>query len=311
MTSISSRLAFYSFDGNSNDATGVYSAGGIGSPTYTTGYVGSAIYFNATLAQRLSAPAMRLDSRSFTIEFWFYLVNAASNNYAFFGQLSVYSALQQTLFVAVAGGRLWLGFFGDDVHSSRVLSDYTWYHGAFIYDISVQQQLIYIDGLLSNASALGVGAYLGTSGPVTIGGADIYGSLGIPYLSGGMDHLTVSTRAKSACEILNDATLVAYFPFDGSFTDAGPNFLTVTSSGASFSTGFVNQGLSLSGVSSYVQISGLTGLGRSNYAFSIAFWVYPVVAGVLAHVSSAGAGMLSLFITSLPSSCYWHCASLI
>jgi hypothetical protein len=64
---------------------------------------------------------------------------------------------------------------------------------------------------------------------MTISGADIYGSLGVPYLSGIMDQLTVSTRAKTACKIWNDATLAAYFPFDGSLTDADPNFFNCNS----------------------------------------------------------------------------------
>jgi hypothetical protein len=293
-TSIASRIAFYSFDSNTNEITGVYPASGIGSPTYVTGYVGSAIYFNAALSQRLSAPAMQLNSRSFTIEFWFYLVNGVLNNFAFFGQLSVINTSKQTLFLVAVGGRLDIGFFNDDITSSRVLADNTWYHAAFVYDINLRQQLIYIDGLLDITSAVGSGPYLGTSGAITIGGANIYGSLGIPYLTGAIDHLTVTTRAKTACEILNDATLAVYFPFDGTFTDAGPNFLTVTSSGATFASGFVNQGIYLSGVNSYVQISGLTGLGRANYPFSIAFWLYPVATGVLAHISSGSNGRSSI-----------------
>jgi len=54
---------------NTNDATGVYSTSGISSPTYTIGYVNSAISLDASLSQRLSALAMSLNSRSFTIEF--------------------------------------------------------------------------------------------------------------------------------------------------------------------------------------------------------------------------------------------------
>jgi hypothetical protein len=55
ITSTASRLAFYSFDLNTNDdATGVCSASGITWTTYTTGYVNTGIYFNASLNQRLS-----------------------------------------------------------------------------------------------------------------------------------------------------------------------------------------------------------------------------------------------------------------
>jgi hypothetical protein len=233
---------------------------------------------------------MSLNSRSFTIDFWFSLTNAASNTYAFFGQLSVPNTGEQCLFLVSLGGQLYMGFYNDDTMSSSILQSNTWYHVAFVYDNNQRQKFIYIDGNLNIQSATGVGPYLGTSGPITIGGADIYGSLGVPYLTGLMDHLTVSTRAKTACEILNDATLAAYFPFDGSFTDAGPNFLTTTSSGASFTSGFVNEAAYLSGSGSYIQISGLTGLGRTNYPFSIAFWIYSITAGVLVHVHSISTG---------------------
>ena len=289
-TSITSRIAFYSFDSNTNDATGVYPAGGIASPSYVAGYVGSAIYFDAALLQRLSAPSMSLDSRSFTIEFWFWVSNSSSVNYAFFGQMSVQNTGQQSLFIVSAAGTPYMGFFNRDTPGNGKLQDNVWYHGAFVYDSSTDQQLIYIDGILNVQSVAGLGAYLGTSGPVTIGGADIYGSLGVPYLTGAIDHLTVSTRAKSACEILNDATLAAYFPFDGSFADAGPNFLSVASSGASLVSGFVRQALYLSGSNSYFQIIGLTGLGRVNHPFSIALWIYPIVPGVIAHVHTGALG---------------------
>jgi hypothetical protein len=248
------------------------------------------IYFNATLSQRLSTSPMSLNSRSFTIEFWFSLVNAAGNTYAFFGQMSVMNTPNQCFFLAALSGQLDIGFFNNDATSLTVLQSNTWYHAAFVYDHNVRQQNIYINGILDKQSPTNISPYLGTSGPMTIGGADIYGALGVPYLSGTMDHLTISTRAKTACEILNDATLAAYFPFDGSLTDAGPNFLTATASGASATTGYVNQGVYLSGTNSYVQISSLTGLGQSNQSFSFAFWMYPIIPGVLVHVHTISNG---------------------
>jgi hypothetical protein len=272
-TSISSRLAFYSFDSTTNDATGVYSASGIASPIYTTGYVNSAISFDASLLQRLSAPAMSLNSRSFTIEFWFSLTDSASYNYAFFGQLSVPNTERECLFLVSTFGKLYMGFFDNDTPSSTILQNNTWYHAAFVYDNDIRQRFIYLNGILDAQSATGVGPYLGTTGSMTIGGANVDGTIGKPYFSGYIDELMVYTRARTACEILNDATLSAYFPFDGSFTDSGPNSVPLTSSGASFITGYTNQGIS--------------------------FWVYPTVKGVLVHVSanSSGRGWCTPFIT--------------
>ncbi len=67
-------------------------------PIYKTGYVGSAISFDASLSQGLSAPAMSVNSRSFTIEFGFLLTNAASNT------------TRQCLFLVSTGGNLDIEF---------------------------------------------------------------------------------------------------------------------------------------------------------------------------------------------------------
>ena len=241
------------------------------------------------MSQRVIAPPMSFNSRSFTIEFWFRTPTPTGNRYAFFGQMSSMSTALQTLFLVINNGWLDFGFFNDDTSGARTLAANTWYHLAFVYDHDLRQRFIYIDGVADMQSAVGVGPYLGTSGPVTIGGADIYGSYGILFYTGFIDHLTVSVRAKSACEVLNDATLAVHLPFDGTVVDAGPNFLTMSSSSISFTSGFVNQAVLLTGAS-YVQIPSLTGLGQVNYPFSIAFWVYPIVYGALVHVSAASNG---------------------
>ncbi len=64
----SSRLAYYTFDSNLNDVTGVYPASGISSPTYTIGYTGSAISLDASSSQRLIASPMDLQNKSFTVQ---------------------------------------------------------------------------------------------------------------------------------------------------------------------------------------------------------------------------------------------------
>jgi hypothetical protein len=195
---------------------------------------------------------------------------------------------------------------------STVLQSSTWYHATFVYDNDKRQRSIYLNGILDGQSPTGVGPYLGTSGTMTIGSANVDGTIGTPYFSGYIDQLIVYTRAKSACEILNEATLVAYFPFDGSYTDAGPNSLALTASGASFISGYTNQGVYLSGSNSYIQVGGLTSLGRSNYSYSIAFWMYPIVKGVLVHISSNSSGkfLLKMTLFLLNFQRYWLVYSL-
>ncbi|CAF4029727.1 unnamed protein product, partial [Didymodactylos carnosus] len=69
-----------------------------------------------------------------------------------------------------------------------------------------------------------------TSKPINIGGASIGGIFDPAdvYFNGYIDHLIITQRAKTACEILQDATLVVYYPFENSLLDSGPNLISGT-----------------------------------------------------------------------------------
>ncbi len=111
-----------------------------------------------------------------------------------------------------------------------------------------------------------------------------------------IDRLAFASRAKSACEILEEATLSAYFRFDSAtfLSDSGPNSLsTVGQSISLVSTRHSLQAISFSGsTSSYFQVSDVTSLGITNRPFSISFWIRPQsLSGVLVHVSSNASGI--------------------
>ena len=99
----------------------------------------------------------------------------------------------------------------------------------------------------------------------------------------------------SSCEALEQATLAAYFKFDSAspYNDSGPNTIDTTFSNTTIISGYRNQAISLTGTSSsYFQASGLTSLGISNQAFSIALWIQPqTLSGTLVHLSSSVAGI--------------------
>ena len=99
---------------------------------------------------------------------------------------------------------------------------------------------------------------------------------------------------QSSCEVLERATLAAYFKFDSlsPYTDSGPNALTATWSTNLIINGYRNQAVSLMGTSaSYFQVSDLTALGISNQPFSITLWIQPqTLSGTLVHLSSSAAG---------------------
>ena len=89
---------------------------------------------------------------------------------------------------------------------------------------------------------------------MTIGSAKVDGTIGTPSFTGYLDEMIISTRARTACDILNDGTLAAYLPMDNTTADTGPNALAVTQSGTLFTSGSTNQAVFLTGGSSYVQI---------------------------------------------------------
>lgn len=110
------------------------------------------------------------------------------------------------------------------------------------------------------------------------------------YFDGYIDSIAYFARAKNASEVLDDATLVAYLSFDGnSLLDSGPLLINGTGTSYSYtSSGRVNGALTLSGSSSYVQVTGLTRLGLNNWPYSVAIWINPtsLAGGTIMHLSS-------------------------
>jgi hypothetical protein len=93
---------------------------------------------------------------------------------------------------------------------------------------------------------------------------------------------------------LEIATLAAQFKFDTTapYIDSGPNKVTTSSSNTSIITGYRNQAVSLTGLSSsYFQTSGFTSLGITNQPFSISLWIKPqILSGTLVHLSTSSSG---------------------
>ncbi|CAF1136917.1 unnamed protein product [Rotaria sordida] len=117
-----------------------------------------------------------------------------------------------------------------------------------------------------------------------------------------MDKLTISRRAKSACEILEDATLAARFPFDNVATlvDFGPNSISTSASSYSIlSSGHSLQAIKFNDSNSYFQASGFTQFSINNQPFSISLWIQPESrSGTLVHISTLSTG-LGLWCLSL------------
>ncbi|CAF1208575.1 unnamed protein product [Didymodactylos carnosus] len=243
---------------------------------------------------------------SFSMEAWIYPFNVSSN-----ADDSIFSQCQalvtdQCLRFALASGYLRMRFYNDGSQGIILFQPNRWYHIACIYDYNLTNQIVYVNGLLDGSYAPS-GPYQGTSGIFEIGTATVsYGVAANPF-NGYMDQVLFTPRAKNATEILNDATLTAYYSFDsGSYLDSGSLWINGTGTSVTSTTGRVNQALSFATSLSYFQATGFTLLGTVNQSFSVALWVNPTtVSGgaTIVHTSGLKSGLgwcISMIVGNSP-----------
>ena len=200
------------------------------------------------------------------------------------------------LSLSIKNRRLHLAFNNDDLGGTTYISPSAifWHHVAFVYDYASMHQSIYWDGVLeatTGATGIGVGPYKGTSGSVTIGWVNSGG-----FFTGRIDHVSVTSGAKTACQILNDATLTAYYPFDvgASYLDSSMNIFHGIANSLITVSGRVNQAYSFQNSLSYFQSVGFTAYSQGE-PFSVSLWVKPyyVNGGTLIHLSTGISGSSS------------------
>ena len=288
----STLLASWPFEQTANDVSGNgYDGLTVNEPIYTAAYIGQGLTLQSNLSQHVNAAYMNLVNSSFTVEVWIYL-----NSLSPTGDLDILGECaggqDKCLHYLVRSSRLYMGFLSDDLAGTTNLITSVWYHAAFVYDLSVNRKSIYLNGVLDGTS-ISLNPYQGQSGNLTIGSTGV--GTATSYWNGVLDQLTISNRAKSACEILNDASLIIHLPFNNIFDDIGPNTMSVTynpqaNSGLSWVTGSVNQALNFNATVSYVESCGIFALGL-NHAYSIALWINPSFqGGTLVHLASGSGG---------------------
>ena len=280
----------WSFDGNLNDKFGIYNGVPANnnsvswiSPDYA--YGGSAAYF---LNNQFSLVPYSLDltSTSFTLSAWIMLKPNSSISTSFFGLFGQCQNLNTDtcLHLLVRNGYLYLGFYADDAMGITQLTADIWYHVAFVYNRFSPMQLIYLNGNL-DVSRVPSNSYTGVTNQLLVGA--VIRSGGMAPFNGYIDEMIFVSQAKSSVELLDEATLVAYFSFDNTLLDSGPNKMkNINSVNVLFDpAGRLNQALVIDTNNSYFEMLGFYYLGQSNYSFSISLWIDPFSAnGTLLQV---------------------------
>ncbi len=247
------------------------------SPGYA-GY-GSAVSFPSNMYSVVNQ-YLDLTTTSFTISAWVWIpTNFTSNSYNYFTLLSQCeeAANDKCLQVVVGNGYLRLGFYSDDLVGNTSLKLNQWYHAAYVYDRSALQQLVYLNGIL-DGSRKTTAPYTGNASQIVLGAIPLL--TGNSFHIGLIENLIFVSYVKNASELLDEATLVAYYSFDGSYVDSGPNNINnITSVSTTFDlNGRVNQALRINLQNlSYFQTTGFYYLGQTNYSYSFSLWIYPFI----------------------------------
>jgi hypothetical protein len=90
------------------------------------------------------------------------------------------------------------------------------------------------------------------------------------------NQLSLEARAKSDEELLRNATLVCYYPFDdNSYYDFEPLGLNESGIGLSstFTSEYVNETITFASINAYFMSEGLTLLRISNRSYSMSLWI--------------------------------------
>lgn len=110
-----------------------------------------------------------------------------------------------------------------------------------------------------------------------------------------MDHFVLFLgEARTSCQIINDATLTAYFPFDqtSTYVAQGMYWYPGENSGTSVvENGYLNQALYFNTSSNYFQAKAWTSTRAANQAFSVSIWIKPsqdsiTNGAVIVHISA-------------------------
>lgn len=161
--------ALYQFDGSTNDLSGYYTgvAAGVVPPTtyVSRGYINQALSFNSTHLQCVTIPAIDLSRKSFTIETWIYTQgNPTVTEYGIFSQCDT-----SNLCISLSLRNLHITFSVDSMNSNNstltgasAIVVTSWAHIAVVYDATVYQQLIYVNGKIDAVSSGIVQPYQGT-----------------------------------------------------------------------------------------------------------------------------------------------------
>ncbi|CAF1297557.1 unnamed protein product, partial [Didymodactylos carnosus] len=251
----------------------LYNAQTVNNPVYSSGYsFPIALLLTKANKQYAIAQSIEVFTSAFTVEAW---INLNSVNTA--GYMSIIGQcadVKNCMYIGILNGSLFM----------------SWGAGEY--------QLLYLNGGLVGQGATTTITPSSSGGNITIGTTQDENQLET-YFDGKIGQILISSGLKTPQEILEDATLIAYYTFgcDGYVDfqqDSGPNYMDGTGSDviATSANGIHDHSLWFNISTSYFQISNLVAFGQGSQPFSILLWLRPsdITGGTIIHASPFSSG---------------------
>lgn len=171
VTPTSNMSSVWLFDGDFRDAQGILHGTGINNVSFVSPGIsghGSALATNQNGVQYVRISNYRnLTYTSFTVQMWFYATFLSSLDNGLFSQQETRTNYR-SLHYLVRYNSLFMAFYGVYTTGRTLLTTNTWYHVAFVYDYSLFELRVYLNGVEDGRSSL-IGPYEGASGSLNIG----------------------------------------------------------------------------------------------------------------------------------------------
>jgi hypothetical protein len=133
-----------------------------------TGYLGQAASFNVSAKQAMFTSFIPLNNVSFTVEAWIKPTGYPNpTDFSIVG-LCPSQTVNYCLHINIRSTKLYFGFYYNDVQGSTVILLNQWIHVAFVFDATIRQQTIYLNGYQDGQNTVS-SVLLVRSGNFTIG----------------------------------------------------------------------------------------------------------------------------------------------
>ncbi|CAF3979332.1 unnamed protein product [Adineta steineri] len=207
-TSKSAINILWPFDLNTKDFYNIYNGVPLSSVSYVSSPVSTtAVHLRSSLKQSIAVtqPSLNLTRLSFTVQCWIHPTSLSTYHNTILAQCQNPS-LRNCLHMGIRNTTLYMNYYDETLQSKSILKPDNWYHVAFVFDSVSLQLSIYLNGKQDVTKKVSVSNY-GTTDSITIGTSYITRQHHT-HFDGYIDQLSIVSSARSAEDILRDATSI-------------------------------------------------------------------------------------------------------